>query len=154
MDDLMAPIELIDQDVIQGTIETLHQTLTEMDESGLKVARLRAEELEAKREEALFKNSLDEVENGAAMEAYGSAKCDGKNQAMRDMQLKAYLAEHKGVVGSRNELTGAQARLDAIGGEIAIAEHSYKIAAARYYAARAELDAHTVLVKLTGGEEL
>jgi len=96
------------------------------------------------------KRLLDLTVTDATLEAYGEGVIDGKNQAVRDVQLSGYLAKHPAVRGAQSAVAEAEAELQRADEDKAFAEAMAKAAG---YELRAAMAAATLIAALLGAEE-
>ncbi len=89
----------------------------------------------------------------ATMEAYVEDVVNGKNQKMRDIQLSAYLGNHKGVALTQKQLRHTEANAAILGAEVAQWRRAYTIATNRLWALRAMAELHSARLNSMAGVE-
>ena len=113
---------------------------------GQTVSALRTEMLDARAFLSDAQETLDLTETDATMDAYAKGIINGKNQAERDLQLKAHLNGHLATQQARKAHNDAEAGVAALQARIDAAETDYKTTCylVRARIAMAELQAATV----------
>lgn len=124
---------------VQAVLEELSLAAQDVTRMAAEMAKTQGDLAMFKADElATAKRNSELVVNGATMEAYAAGAVNGKNQAERDMQLIAYLAQHTGAMAAQAELNEAErvaAQLDA---DLTERQMAYKAATYRLVAARAK----------------
>ena len=126
---------------IEFRIEKIRDDLTKMPNAIFgtqnRVVNLQAELDAAKAEDvADAKVALNEVIASATFEAMTDGRIDGKNQATRDVQLKAILSEDKDVLAAQQYLFEAERLAREIERELAMAQSDLAYAMNTFRAAK------------------
>ena len=89
----------------------------------------------------------------ATMEAYANDVVDGKNQKQRDMQLNAWLGQHKEVQEAKRTVRQRSVGTAALKVEVDAARRNYSIATNRLWALRAMAELHAARLNAAAGVE-
>ena len=126
---------------VQAVLDELSQAADQVRLAAMKMGKAEAELTMFKAADlADAKRDAQVAENSATMDAYAGGVLSGKNQAERDTQLAAFLAQDEDVQAAARLLRRAEVTASNLEAEVTRCTGDYKAATYRVHAAKARAE--------------